>query len=71
MSRGGGVCRALQEEVTLTAKVSKKVFNPANPSEPDNDGSQDDVQTTATGDITGDGVVDILDIVRIVNLSLQ
>lgn len=58
-------------EVTLTAKVSKKVFNPANPSEPDNDGSQDDVQTTATGDVNKDGAIDVLDIVAVVNYSLK
>ena len=58
-------------EVTLTAKVSKKVFNPANPSEPDNDGSQSNVQTTATGDINKDGAIDVLDIVAVVNYSLK
>lgn len=76
----GGVCVSSEqrfnylmpyEGVTLTAKVSKKVFNPANPSEPDNDGSQDDVQTTATGDINKDGAVDVLDIVAVVNYSLK
>ena len=57
-------------EVTLTAKVSKKVFNPANPSEPDNDGSQDNVQTTITGDVNKDGLVNVFDIVSVVNYSL-
>lgn len=56
------------EPVTLTAKVEKIVFNPANPSEPDS--SQDNVQNTLTGDINKDGVVDILDIVAVVNYSL-
>ena len=56
-------------EVTLTAKVSKIVFNPSNPSEPDS--SQDHVQTTLTGDVNKDGVVNILDIVGVVNYSLK
>lgn len=56
-------------EVTLTAKVSKIVFNPSNPSEPDS--SQDNVQTTLTGDVNKDGVVNILDIVGVVNYSLK
>lgn len=56
-------------EVTLTAKVSKIVFDPANPSEPDS--SQSNVQTTLTGDINKDGVVDVLDIVAVVNYSLK
>ena len=56
-------------EVTLTAKVSKIVFDPANPSEPDS--SQDNVQNSLTGDINKDGVVDVLDIVAVVNYSLR
>lgn len=58
------------EEVTLTAMVTKKVFNPTNPDEPDNDGSQSDVQTTPKGDVNKDGTVNVLDIVATVNYSL-
>ncbi|MBO5922388.1 MAG: dockerin type I repeat-containing protein [Bacteroidaceae bacterium] len=56
------------EAVTLTAKVEKIVFNPTNPSEPDS--SQDNVQTTLTGDVNKDGVLNVFDIVSIVNYSL-
>ena len=59
------------EEVTLTAKVKKKIFNPENPDEPDNDGTQSNVQTRPTGDINNDGAVDVLDIVAVVNYSLK
>lgn len=34
-------------------------------------GSQDNVQTTPTGDADGDGVVDVADAVRIINLCLK
>ena len=57
------------EAVTLTARVEKIVFNPTNPSEPDS--SQDNVQTTITGDVNKDGAVDVLDIVAVVNYSLK
>lgn len=56
------------EAVTLTARVEKIVFNPANPSEPDS--SQDNVQTTPTGDVNKDGEVNVFDIVSIVSYSL-
>ncbi|MBR3883344.1 MAG: hypothetical protein IKJ31_01110 [Bacteroidaceae bacterium] len=56
-------------EVTLTAKVTKIVFDPENPSEPD--GSQTNVQTTPIGDINKDGVVDVFDVVAIINVSLD
>lgn len=56
------------EAVTLTARVEKIVFNPANPSEPDS--SQDNVQTTLTGDVNKDGEVNVFDIVSIVSYSL-
>ena len=55
--------------VHITAKVSKIVFNPSNPSEPDS--SQDNVQTTLTGDVNKDGAIDVLDIVAVVNYSLK
>lgn len=58
------------EEATLIANVKKIEFNPANPAEPDNDGSQSNVQTTPTGDVNKDGKVNILDIVAVVNYSL-
>ncbi len=57
------------EATTLTAKVSKIVFNPENPSEPN--GSQNNVQTTRVGDTNKDGVVNILDIIAVVNYSLS
>ena len=56
------------EEVTLVAKFK---YNPFNPSEPDSDGTQDNVQNTLTGDINKDGVVDVIDIVAVVNYSLK
>ena len=56
-------------EVTLTAKVSKIVFDPTNPSEPDS--SQDNVQNSLTGDVNKDGVVNVFDIVALVDYCLQ
>ena len=56
------------EDVTLVAKFK---YNPYNPSEPESDGSQDNVQITPTGDINKDGEVDVLDIVAVVNYSLK
>lgn len=55
------------EDVTLVAKFK---YNPFNPSEPEGDGSQENVQTTPTGDVNKDGVVNVFDIVSIVNYSL-
>ena len=54
--------------VTLTAKVTKRVFNPSSPDEPN--GSQDNVQTTQVGDVNKDGVVNVFDIIAVVNYSL-
>ena len=56
------------EDVTLVAKFK---YNPFNPSEPESDGSQDNVQITPTGDVNKDGEVDVLDIVAVVNYSLK
>ena len=56
------------EDVTLEAKFR---YNPFNPSEPEGDGSQSNVQTTAKGDVNKDGAVDVLDIVAVVNYSLK
>ena len=56
------------EDVTLSAKFR---FNPFNPSEPESDGTQEDVDVKPTGDVNNDGVVDILDIVAVVNYSLS
>lgn len=53
--------------VRLTAKYE---YNPVNPSEPESDGTQDDVQNHLTGDANGDGVVDVADAVRVIKLSL-
>lgn len=51
--------------------VAKFEYNPFNPAEPEGSGSQDNVQTTPTGDADGDGVVDVADAVRIINLCLK
>ena len=56
------------EDVTLVARFK---YNPFNPSEPESDGSQDNVQNALTGDINKDGVVDVIDIVAVVNYSLK
>ena len=56
------------EDVTLEAKFR---YNPFNPAEPEGDGSQSNVQTTAKGDVNKDGAVDVLDIVAVVNYSLK
>ena len=56
------------EDVTLVAKFK---YNPFNPTEPEGDGSQSNVQTTAKGDVNKDGAVDVLDIVAVVNYSLK
>lgn len=52
--------------------VARFEYNPANPFEPSlPDGvEQDNVQTTPTGDADGDGVVDVADAVRVINLCL-
>lgn len=55
------------EETTLVARL---LYNPVSPSEPEGDGSQENVQTTPTGDVNKDGTVNILDIVGVVNYSL-
>ena len=56
-------------DVTLVARFE---YNPANPLEPSlPDGTeQDNIQTTPTGDANGDGVVDVADAVRVINLCL-
>ena len=54
-------------DVTLVARFE---YNPTNPAEPEGDGSQTNVQTTPTGDADGDGVVDVADAVRVINLCL-
>ena len=56
------------EDVTLVAKFR---YNPFNPSEPEGNGSQSNVQTTAKGDVNKDGAIDVLDIVAVVNYSLK
>jgi hypothetical protein len=50
--------------------IAKFEFDPANPAEPEGDGSQTNVQTTPKGDADGDGVVDVADAVRVINLCL-
>ena len=56
------------EDVTLVAKFK---YNPFSPDEPESDGSQDNVQTTLTGDINKDGVVNVFDVVAVVDYCLQ
>ena len=51
--------------------VARFEYNPINPSEPKGDGSQTNVQTTPTGDSNGDGVVDVADAVRVINICLS
>lgn len=51
--------------------VARFEYNPINPSEPEGDGSQTDIQTTPTGDSNGDGVVDVADAVRVINICLS
>ena len=54
-------------DLTLVARFE---YNPTNPAEPEGDGSQTNVQTTPTGDANGDGMVDVADAVRVINLCL-
>ncbi len=56
-------------DLTLTARFE---YAPVNPNEPGwtEDNQQDDVQTTPTGDADSDGVVDVADAVRVINLCL-
>ena len=55
------------KDVTLTARFN---YNPFNPDEPFGDGSQENVQTTARGDVNKDSVVDLQDVVVIMNTFL-
>ena len=55
------------EEVTLIARFE---YNPVNPDDPFGDGSQSNVQNKPSGDVDGDGEIDVADAVRIVNLCL-
>lgn len=53
---------------TLVARFN---YNPANPSDPESDGTQDDVQNVLTGDVNRDGVVNVKDVVAIINRCLD
>jgi hypothetical protein len=53
------------EDVTLVAKFR---YNPFNPTEPEGDGSQNDVQTTVKGDINADGEVNVGDFAALANI---
>lgn len=55
------------EEVTLVARFE---YNPDSPGDPFGDGSQSNVDTGLKGDVNGDGVVDVADAVRVINLCL-
>lgn len=54
--------------VILTAKFR---YNPGNPAEPGNNGTQDNVQTVKNGDVNRDGVVDVFDVVATVERTLN
>ena len=53
---------------TLVARFN---FNPASPADPEGDGTQSDVQTTQTGDINKDGVINVKDVVAVINRCLD
>ena len=54
---------------TMVARFEYDPENPFEPSLPEGT-EQDNVQTTPTGDADGDGVVDVADAVRVINLCL-
>lgn len=58
------------EDVRLVARFE---YNPVNPVEPEQDSNapQENVQTTPTGDANGDGNVEVVDAVRIINLIFK
>ena len=53
---------------TLTARF---VYNPTSPAEPESDGTQTNVQTTATGDVNKDGEINVLDVTAVIARSLD
>lgn len=55
-------------KATLVAHFN---FNPASPKDPEGDGTQDNVQTTQTGDVTKDGVINVKDVVAVINRCLD
>ena len=55
-------------KATLVARFN---FNPASPADPEGDGTQSDVQTTQTGDINKDGVINVKDVVAVINRCLD
>lgn len=58
------------EDIRLVARFE---YNPVNPVEPEQDSNapQENVQTTPTGDSNGDGSVEVVDAVYIINLILK
>ena len=56
------------QSVTLEAKFT---YNPVNPSEPGSAPGQDDIANTESGDVDGDGTIDISDKVMLVNHYLD
>jgi hypothetical protein len=57
-----------EEDVRLVARFE---YNPPSPEEPESDPTQENIQTTPTGDADGDGSVEVIDAVRIINLILR
>lgn len=56
------------EDVRLIARFE---YNPPSPVEPDSAPTQENIQTTPTGDATGDGNVEVADAVRVINLIIK
>lgn len=56
------------EDIRLVARFE---YNPPSPEEPESDPTQENIQTTPTGDANGDGSVEVIDAVRIINLILR
>lgn len=55
------------EEVTLVARFE---YDPESPGDPFGDGSQSNVDNKPSGDVNGDGEVDVADAVRVINLCI-
>lgn len=56
------------QDVTLTARM---VYDPASPADPSSDSGQDNIQNAKSGDLNGDGIVNVTDAVILINHYLQ